>query len=174
MAQTAVMPDALLPSPHHDGVPALRLTRAEHDRHAAELADLRRIRDRDLPELLRAARAFVTSDAIEEIAQIREDQVVIETRIARLQALLSEATVVGDDCGADVVSIGHAVEVEYTRTGKTATYQLAGSGVSSGPHTVSARSPVGQALLGRAPGDVVAVELPNGRLEELRLLSVAA
>lgn len=171
--QGAVM-DEPTRAPTHDGAPALQLTRAEQARYVDELSELRRVRDRDLPGLLRAARAFVASDAVEEIAQIREDQVVVESRIAQLQNLLAEATLVDDDELANVVSLGHAVEVEYTRTGRTATYRLAGSGVSGGPRTVSARSPVGQALLGRAPGDVFAVEMPGGRVEELRLLSVAA
>ncbi len=38
---------------------------------------------------------------------------------------------------------------------------------------VSARSPVGQALLGRTAGDVVSVTLPTGATEELVILSVA-
>ena len=38
---------------------------------------------------------------------------------------------------------------------------------------MSARSPVGQALMGRRVGDVVAVELPTGRVEELRIVAIA-
>ena len=39
------------------------LTRADYDQYRAHLEELRRVRDRDLPELLRDARGFVASDA---------------------------------------------------------------------------------------------------------------
>ena len=49
------------------------------------------MRDRDLPELLRDARGFVASDAEEEIAQIRDDHVFVDARIAHLEAPLRDA-----------------------------------------------------------------------------------
>jgi len=52
------------------------------------------------------------------------------------------------------------------------TFLVTGNGGDGAPRTVSARSPVGQALMGRAAGDVVAVELPDGRVEQLRILGV--
>ena len=128
------------------------------------------MRDRDLPGLLRDARGFVASDAEEEIAQIREDHVFVETRIARLEALLRDAHVIDDGEAPGMAFPGRVVEVEYTRSGKLASYRIGGAG---GPSTVSAGSPVGQALIGRAAGDVVAVDLPGGRVEELRIVAVA-
>ena len=52
------------------------LTRADYEQYRAHLEELRRVRDRDLPELLRDARGFVASDAEEEMAQIRDDHVL--------------------------------------------------------------------------------------------------
>src|SRR5690242_10172361 len=40
--------------------------------------------------------------------------------------------------------------------------------------SVSARSPVGRALMGRRAGDVVSVDLPSGRVEALRIVAVTA
>ena len=106
---------------------------------------LRRVRDRDLPELLRDARGFVASDAEEEIAQIREDHLFVETRIAHLEALLRDARVVADGEAPGIAFPGRVVEVEYTRSGKSATYRIAGTGGPGGPAIVSAGSPVGGA-----------------------------
>lgn len=152
--------------------PSSLLTRADYELHRDHLQALRRVRDRDLPELLREARGFVASDAEEEIAQIREDHVFVETRIAHLEALLREAHVITDDEAPGMAFPGRVVEVQYTRSGKSATYRIAGAGGPGGPGTVSAGSPVGRALIGRVAGEVVAVELPGGRVEELRLVSV--
>ena len=121
---------------------------------------------------MRAARGFVASDAEEEIAQIRDDHVFVEARIARLEALLRDAHVIADSDAPDVAFPGRVVDVEYTRNGKRATYRIAGAGGGARPGVVSAGSPVGQALVGRAGGDLVSVELPNGRVEELRIVAV--
>jgi len=152
--------------------PASLLTRADFERYRGHLTELRRVRDRDLPELLRGARGFVASDAEEEIAQIREDHVFVEARIAHLEALLCDAHVIADDEAPGIAFPGRIVDVEYTRNGKLATYRIAGAGRAGGPGTVSAGSPVGQGLIGRGRGDLVSIDLPNGRSEELRIVDV--
>ena len=151
---------------------ATLLTRTDHDQYRAQLEELQRVRDRDLPELLRDARGFVASDAEEEIAQIREDHVYVEARIAHLEALLGDAHVISDDDAPGVAFPGRVVDVEYTSSGKRATYRIASAGSAARPGIVSAGSPVGQALIGRARGDRVWVELPNGRGVELRIVAV--
>jgi transcription elongation factor GreA len=148
------------------------LTPADYELYRARLEELRRVRDRDLPELLRDARGFVASDAEEEIAQILDDHVFVESRIAQLEALLRDARVVADREAPGIAFPGRVVDVEYTRSGKRATYRIASAGSAARPGTVSAGSPVGQALIGRAGGDLVSFELPNGRAEELRIVAV--
>jgi transcription elongation factor GreA len=152
--------------------PASLLTRADYERYRRHLDELRQIRDRDLPELLRDARGFVASDAEEEIAQIRDDHVFVEARIAHLETLLSDAHVIADGDAPGIAFPGRIVDVEYTGSGKLATYRIAGAGRAGGPGTVSAGSPVGLGLIGRARGDLVAVNLPNGRAEQLRIVAV--
>jgi transcription elongation factor GreA len=157
--------------PDHPNSASL-LTRADYEQYRAHLDELRRVRDLDLPELLRDARGFVASDAEEEIAQIRDDHVFVEARIAHLEALLDDARVIADSEAPGVAFPGRVVDVEYVRSGKHATYRIAAAGGAARPGTVSAGSPVGQGLIGRARGDVVSVELPNGRAEELRIVAV--
>src|SRR5690242_1662294 len=85
--------------------------------YGRELDRLRAIRDRDLRDRLRRARGFVGADAAEEIAHIYEDNAVIDARIARLEALVRTATVLGQEPVDGVASLGCTVEVEYERTG---------------------------------------------------------
>lgn len=148
------------------------LTPAERESIRAQRDELSAIRDRDLPELLRDARAFVASDAAEEIAQINEDWAVVEARIAQLDSLLREARVVPPDLLAtDVVGPGKFVTVKYKRTRRVATLLVSGTNALDG-RTVSARSPIGRALLGHSPGERVQALLPHGRNETLEILSV--
>jgi transcription elongation factor GreA len=142
---------------------------AEYER---ELDRLRGIRARELPDRMRRARGFVAADAAEEIAHIQEDHAVIDARIARLEGLLRTATVLPDGPADGVVTLACTVEVEYERTRRRASYRLNGIASGTDARSVSARSPVGRALMGRRAGDVVSVELPSGRLESLQIVAI--
>jgi transcription elongation GreA/GreB family factor len=72
------------------------------------------------------------------------------------------------------VTIGSVVEVEDLASGKRREHLLTGGYEPQGPNDVSANSPVGQALLGRVIGDEVALKLPNGREQTLKISAVRA
>lgn len=151
--------------------PHLLLTAGEYAAHESELERLRAVRDHELPARLREARTFVTADAVEEIAQIQADQTVQDARITALEDLLSTASV-SERGHVDVVALGSVVEVLYERTGRRATYRVTGRGAGAGLASVSARSPVGRALLGRRAGDVVEASIPGDRVERLEIVEV--
>ncbi|HET6505392.1 MAG TPA: GreA/GreB family elongation factor [Baekduia sp.] len=150
-----------------------RMTAAEHAAAVDELARLRDRRDRTLRERGREARAFVSADAAEEIAQLRSEQAVTGRRIEALEQLLSEAVVVQGETGTGVVALGSTVEVRYEGTGLHKRYQVVGAVAASDGTSVSARSPIGAVLLGRRAGEVVGAALPGGRTERLTILSVS-
>lgn len=148
------------------------LTAAEHDQLARRLEELRRVRDEDLSLLLRETRSLVASDAEEESLQIQEDFVVVDARIAHLDQLLHEARIVNSSqLAKHIVALGRTVTVRCVGTGDVTSCRLAGSGAPT-DHSVSARSPIGKALLGRSIGETVIATLPNGRLKELEILKV--
>ena len=138
-----------------------------------ELDRLRTIRARDLPDRLRRARGFVGADAAEEIAHIQEDNAVIDARIAWLQDLLRTATVLPDGPANGIATLGCTVQVQYERTGRRASYRLTGIASGGDARSVSARSPVGRALMGRRAGDLVSVDLPSGRVESLQIVAIS-
>jgi transcription elongation factor GreA len=148
------------------------MTAAEYTARERELRDLRELRERELPELMREARTLVAADAAEEISQIQQNQTVLDARISALEDLLHDVLVLPDDDSTELVTVGRAIDVEYLRTGRTVTLLVAGSGGLTDMATVSARSPVGRAVMGRRVGDVVAAELPGGWLEELRVAAI--
>jgi transcription elongation factor GreA len=148
------------------------MSASEHERHRAELERLRNGRDLELQDLLRDARTYVASDAVEEILQIEEDDAVLQSRITRLQQLLDDAEIVPDDAAEDVVALGRSVDVEYVRSGRHKTFVLVGTVEPGVAGAVSASSPVGQALMGRTAGEVVTALLPVGRAEDLLILAV--
>jgi transcription elongation factor GreA len=158
----------------NDGVPtgaSSGLTRAEFDALATELHDLRDTYQRELAEQLRDARSSGSPGDNEEILAVHEEVSVTAARIVRLEELLRSAPIVErefDGC----VSVGCTVRVAGDK-GRTAEYTLIGRrSERSAPNEVSSGSPVGRALLGARPGQLVRVKLPDGSDRVLRILDV--
>src|SRR3954453_22140104 len=148
------------------------LTAEEHARCVQELERLRDALAYDARTSHRSARGLSAEDAAEELVQVQHDAAVTATRIARLEELLRDASVLEDGVGPGVVSLGRRVHVKYLGFGKVAAYRICGGMGAPRAGTLSAESPIGAALLGASPGDVVSVELPRGRLERLRVLEI--
>ena len=139
-----------------------------------ELERLRRHGRDEVAQRLREARTFGDDSNNDEYHAVREEQTVLEARIALLEDAVGRAVVIDQDEGSDgVAAIGSTLLIEDLATGCKSRQRLA-SAHSVAPSTISAASPVGQALLGAAPGTVVTASLPNGRSRRLRLLAVEA
>lgn len=139
----------------------------------AELRLLRQRRTEGLPARLRVAREFVAADAAEEIAQIQQDQVVLDARIRSLEELLRTVTVCAQGHDTDVVTVGCTVELKYPRTGRVVRLPVVGASRLTDTRALSVRSPVGQAVMGCRVGDVVSAELPGGWSETVQILSIS-
>jgi transcription elongation factor GreA len=159
---------------HDDRVPAnasAGLTQAEFDALVTELQELRSTHQDEVADRLRDARAYGSPGDNEDVLAVHEEVSVKAARIARLEELLRSAPIV-DRAFDGCVSLGCTVRVAGD-DGRDAEYVLVGRRREhSARHEVSLRSPVGQALLGARPGQLVRVELPDGRDRSLRILDV--
>lgn len=102
----------------------------------------------------------------------KEDQAHLETRIKRLQERLRSARVVEVETDGDVVVFGGTATVVDEESGREATYTIVGpTEADTSKGRLSAESPVAQALLGKAAGEIAVVETPRGdrrlRVEKL-------
>lgn len=103
--------------------------------------------------------------------QAREDHSMLEGRVREIEAILRSAVIIDPSSGDGSVQLGSTVVVadEYGET----TYSLVGPAEADpGNGRLSNQSPVGRALVGRRPGDVVEAQTPGGP-RELRIVSVA-
>jgi transcription elongation factor GreA len=157
-----------------NGTPAPTLmTAATLDELRDELERLRGRTGVEMAQQLREARAFGGGSNNDDFHAVREEQMVIEARIAALEETVARATVVdsgGGERGAAV--IGSTVRIEDLESATVSQYRLASAHHSLGPDTISAASPIGQALIGATAGTVVTVDLPNGRSRSVRLADV--
>jgi transcription elongation factor GreA len=124
-------------------------------------------------ERLRDARGFGEAAGNDEYLQIKEEETVLAAGIARLEELLASATVVDEvDVENGVASIGTVVVVSDRDSGVVDEHLLVGGYEPLAANTVSANSPIGQALMGRRAGEDVEVQLPRERTRRLRVLAV--
>jgi transcription elongation factor GreA len=154
-------------------IPRVILTPEGVSAMRTELERLRRRLDGEFTDRLREARGFGPSHENDEYLQIKEEEAVLASRMRQLESLLGSAEVVdGSSAGGGVVAIGSLVEVRKLRSGTVRKHRVTGGFEPAEPGDVSANSPVGQALLGRSPGERVEVELPSGRTSTFEVVAV--
>lgn len=99
---------------------------------------------------------------LDELVTVRQPEDRVERRISELRRLLAEARIV-EPALDGTIGVGAFVRLRTAGSGKTAEYQLVGAAESDpSRRRVSITSPVGEALVGHAAGDVVHVDAPGG------------
>jgi transcription elongation factor GreA len=149
------------------------MTPADFDQLVQELDSLRAAHRDALARQLRDARSFGSPGDDDDWLTVMEDTAVDRGRIARLERLVAAATVVDAPASSGRgAGLGMSVRVR-DEAGRTLDYELAGRRRSHDPPAlVSVGSPIGRALTGSQPGDVVQVELPSGRRRSLSVIDV--
>lgn len=133
------------------------MTRGQQGQLAAELAELEGPKRAEIVEAIVEAREHGDLSENFEYHAAKNEQGLLERRIAILRERLDHATLVDDGDGG-IVSMGSRVVVE-DEAGARIDVELSGLG---GGNTVSASSPLGAALLGKRVGDRADVPAPRG------------
>ena len=135
-----------------------------------ELEYLKTVRRKEVAEKIKVALSFGDLSENSEYDEAKNDQAMMEARIADIEAMLKNATVIDEsELGTDKIHIGSKIEVKVTvsATGVASVkeYRIVGSNEAN-PRAgrISDESAIGKALLGHAVGDVVEVEVPAGTM----------
>jgi len=96
-----------------------------------------------------------------EYEDAKNEQAFVEGRIATLETMIKNATIIDEKTSKEHVQIGSTVVVE-SPDGKEK-FQIVGSAEARPAEgRISNESPVGRALLGRKTGETVLVRVPAG------------
>ncbi len=141
------------------------LSKAAHDRLRVELEDLTTRGRVEIAKAIEAARALGDLKENGDYHAAKNEQGLNEARVRQLETMLKYAVLV-EASTAERVETGTVVEVMMAGDDEPSTY-LVGSieERGTGYDVISPGSPLGKALLGHAPGDVVAFEAPGGRFD---------
>ncbi len=130
----------------------------------SELEQLATIRRREVAARIKEAREFGDISENAEYDDAKNEQAMLEARIAGLEEKLRSATVIdASELGTDVVRVGSVVHVK-DEAGKSTKYTIVGSAEASpAEQKLSNDSPVGRALLGHKRGEEVVFSTPRGQ-----------
>ena len=129
---------------------------------------------REVAERIKEAREFGDISENSEYDDAKNEQAMLEARIASLEDKLRSASVIdATELSNDVVRVGSLVNVKDEGSGKSLQYTIVGSTEANpSENRLSNESPVGKGLLGRKKGDAVKVTLPNGKVRELKITKI--
>ena len=137
---------------------------------------LRGERRREVAERIKEAREFGDIAENSEYDDAKNEQAMLEHRIAQLEERLLAARVIEKkEISKDVVSIGSKVRVKNMDAGKTFEYHIVGSAEANpAEQKLSNESPVGKAILGKKKGETVEVATPRGAKLKYKILEIKA
>ena len=139
-----------------------------------ELDVLRNDRRREVAERIKEAREFGDIAENSEYDDAKNEQAMLEARIAQLEERLSAAQVIdAADISTDAVQVGSVVHVKDEKTGKSQKYTIVGSAEANpAEQKLSNESPVGKALIGHKRNEVVSVQVPRGPARKLKITKI--
>lgn len=138
------------------------LTQEGKDKLEIELHYLETEKRAEIGERIKVAREFGDISENSEYDDAKNEQGMMEARIAEISHILSEATVVTIPKRSNKVNIGSSVTVDIA--GRERVFTIVGGAESdAATGRISNESPVGSVLLGHKKGDVIEATGPTGK-----------
>jgi transcription elongation factor GreA len=152
------------------------LTPEGHAALTEELEHLRTTRRREVADRIRDSRAFGDIAENAEYSDAKDEQAMLEHKIAQLEERLARARVIdAGDVDTSVVSIGSVVRLRDVDAKQTVEYFIVGSAEANpAEQKLSNESPVGKAIMGRKKGETVEVITPRGSKLKFKIMEIKA
>jgi len=149
------------------------LTPEGHRRLKEEIDYLSTKKRDEVAERIRDSRQYGDIAENSEYDDAKNEQAMLEQRIAVLEEKLRSAVVIDASLvNTDTVGIGTKVTLQDMRRGDVLQYSIVGSAEADPTdHRLSNESPVGRAIMGRKPGEKVTVAVPQGTMQ-LKILAI--
>jgi len=143
------------------------LTPEGMNRLQEELDTLRTDKRREVAERIAHAREFGDIAENSDYDDAKNEQAMVEQKIAQLEERLSRARLIEkEDVPKGVVAIGTRVRLRDLDAKQTIEYVIVGSAEANPAESkLSNESPVGKAIIGRKKGETVEVAAPRGSMK---------
>jgi len=140
-----------------------------------EIEYLSTTKRREVAERIKHAREFGDIAENSEYDDAKNEQAMLEHRIALLEERLANSRLIeADEISLDVVSVGTKVRLRDLDAKETVEYVIVGSAEANpAEYKLSNESPVGKAILGHKKGETVEVTVPRGSLK-VKIMDIKA
>ncbi len=129
-----------------------------------ELEYLKTTKRKEVAEAIKVARGFGDLSENSEYDEAKNEQGLVEARIAEIESMLKNVKVIDESTIAtDKVNVGNRVKVYDETFEEELEYTIVGSSEANPmEYKISDESPIGKALIGAEIGEVVKAETPGG------------
>lgn len=143
------------------------LTSAGLQKLKDELDELKSVKRREIAEKIKVALSFGDLSENSEYDEAKNEQGIIEARIAEIEKTLQNVKVLDEsDLSTEHIGIGNKVVLKDLQKNKVMEFHIVGSKeVDMKNGKISDESPVGKACLGRTKGEIIDVDAPAGILK---------
>ena len=153
--------------------PITVLTRKGEQTLKDELNELKSVRRREAAEKIKVALSFGDLSENSEYDEAKNEQGMIESRIAEIEQTLAHAQIIDDDdISTEKVGIGTTVKILDVEMGEEMEFKMVGTkeaDIDSGK--MSDESPIGKAIMNHKAGEEVDVETPSGAVK-MKILEI--
>lgn len=139
-----------------------------------ELEELKTVKRKEVADKIKVALSFGDLSENSEYDEAKNEQAIVESRIAQVEAMLKNARVLDEkELSTDTVSVGSKVTVLDVEFDEQEEYYIVGS-TESDPteNKISDESPIGKALVGHKEGETVEAQAPVGVIK-LKIISIS-
>lgn len=139
-----------------------------------ELDYLKTTKRKEMAEKIKLARSYGDLSENSEYDDAKNEQAIMEARIADIEVMLKNAKVINEnEISGEHVHIGSKVKVYDNDFEEEIIYSIVSASEADPENNkISDESPIGHSLLDKKVGDKVTVELPNGTDIELDIIEI--
>lgn len=143
------------------------VSKAGYEKLQADLDYLITVRRSEVAEKLKEARSFGDLSENAEYDEAKNEQGILEARIAELENIIANANVVDDDdISVTEIGVGSIIKIRDLELDEIEELQIVGSTESDPDNNkISDESPIGKAALKKTVGETFEVEAPVGTLK---------
>lgn len=143
------------------------VSKAGYAKLEADLDYLITVRRSEVAEKLKEARSFGDLSENAEYDEAKNEQGILEARIAELENIIANAVVVDDDdISVTEIGVGSIIKIKDLELDEVEELQIVGSTESDPDNNkISDESPIGKAALKKKVGDIFEVEAPIGTIK---------
>lgn len=130
----------------------------------AELEVLKGEKRTEIAEKIKVARSYGDLSENSEYDDAKNEQAILEARIADIEASLKNAVIIDEsEINNDKVHVGSTVKIKNLANDMEMVLKIVGSNESNPKKKkISDESPIGMGLLGKEVDDVAEIETPGG------------